>query len=244
MTTSNGIKNDQTSSVQWQKIHTGQDEDMRVYGFKKSKLKSILIYVSYILTLGWVRLFFHWYPQLHLYATHKKCALSSATKLLITDNYQGKYKSYFVKDIKTISVKNISLENNDKHLIEEIKCKKLKINLENGTQCELYEYKAFWCKKQCYIWDITQNKFSRLVGLDKYTLCSDLNLSSNHGLSKEEQCLRRIVYGNNEIVVPVQSIGVLLLLEVLNPFYIFQVFTLCVWFAEGYLYYTAAIIYN
>lgn len=23
-----GIKNDQTSSVQWQKIHTGQDEDM------------------------------------------------------------------------------------------------------------------------------------------------------------------------------------------------------------------------
>lgn len=84
----------------------------------------------------------------------------------------------------------ISLENNDKHLIEEIKCKKLKINLENGTQCELYEYKAFWCKKQCYIWDITQNNFSRLVGLDKYTLCSDLNLSSNHGLSKEEQCLR------------------------------------------------------
>lgn len=53
---------------------------------------------------------------------------------------------------------------------------------------------------------------------------------------------RRIVYGNNEIDVPVQSIGVLLLLEVLNPFYIFQVFTLCVWFAEGYLYYTAAII--
>lgn len=55
-------------------------------------------------------------------------------------------------------------------------------------------------------------------------------------------CYRRIVYGNNEILVPVQSIGVLLLLEVLNPFYIFQVFTLCVWFAEKYFYYTAAII--
>lgn len=42
--------------------------------------------------------------------------------------------------------------------------------------------------------------------------------------------------------MPVQSILVLLLLEVLNPFYIFQVFTLAVWFAEGYLYYTGAII--
>ncbi|KAK9302311.1 hypothetical protein QLX08_005724 [Tetragonisca angustula] len=249
MTTFNGIKNAQTSAVQWQKIHTGQDEDMCVYGFEKSRLKSILTYVSYILTIGWVRLFFHWYPQLHLYATHNKCSLSCATKLLITDNYQGKYKSYFVEDVKTISAKNISIQNllkdlgnNDKQLAEKIRYKKLMINLENGTQCQIYEYKAFWCKKQCYIWDVTQNTFSRLVGLDKYTLCSDLNLNKNHGLSKEEQCLRRIVYGSNEIIVPVQSIGVLLLLEVLNPFYIFQVFTLCVWFAEGYLYYTVAIV--
>ncbi|KOX74320.1 putative cation-transporting ATPase 13A3 [Melipona quadrifasciata] len=232
------IKNAQTSAVQWQKIHTGQDEDMCVYGFEKSRLKSILTYVSYILSIGWVRLFFHWYPQLHLYATHNKCSLSCATKLLITDNYQGKYKSLFQQRISENLLKDLG---NDKQLAEKIRYKKLMINLENGTQCQIYEYKAFWCKKQCYIWDVTQNTFSRLVGLDKYTLCSDLNLNKNRGLSKEEQCLRRIVYGSNEIIVPVQSIGVLLLLEVLNPFYIFQVFTLCVWFAEGYLYYTVAI---
>lgn len=53
---------------------------------------------------------------------------------------------------------------------------------------------------------------------------------------------RRIVYGNNDIVVELQSIGVLLLLEVLNPFYIFQVFTVALWLAEDYLYYTIAII--
>nr|XP_034180704.1 probable cation-transporting ATPase 13A3 [Osmia lignaria]XP_034180705.1 probable cation-transporting ATPase 13A3 [Osmia lignaria]XP_034180707.1 probable cation-transporting ATPase 13A3 [Osmia lignaria]XP_034180708.1 probable cation-transporting ATPase 13A3 [Osmia lignaria] len=249
MTTTNGLKNDQTSEVQWQRIHSGQDEDMRIYGFEKNTLKSVLICISYVLTVGWVRLFFHWYPQLHLYATHKKCPLNRATKLLVTDNYQGKYKSYFVTEVKAISARNISreellkyLDTKDEELMEKIRCKMLKINLENGTQCEVFEYKAFWCKKQCYVWDITQNTFSRLVGLDKYTLCTDLHLNNNQGLSKEEQCLRRIVYGNNEILVPVQSIGVLLLLEVLNPFYIFQVFTLCVWFAEKYFYYTAAII--
>lgn len=53
---------------------------------------------------------------------------------------------------------------------------------------------------------------------------------------------RRIVYGNNNIVVQLQSIIVLLLLEVLNPFYIFQVFTVALWLAEDYLYYTIAII--
>ena len=147
-----------------------------------------------------------------------------------------------MKNVKTISAKNIStqdlfrdLGSNDKEFVEKIRCKKLKINLENGTQCEMYEVKAFWCTKN-NVTSGTLHKihFSRLVGLDKYTLCSDLNLNNNHGLSKEEQCLRRIVYGSNEIGVPVQNIGVLLLLEVLNPFYIFQVFTLCVWFAEGY----------
>ncbi|XP_076292849.1 polyamine-transporting ATPase 13A3 [Lasioglossum baleicum] len=249
MTTSDGVKDDQTSEIQWQRIHTGQDEDMRIYGFERSNLKRILTCVSYVLTVGLIRLFFHWYPHLHVYATHKKCPLNRATKLLVTDNYQGKYKSYFVKEVKTVSARNLSSQelsrvfgNNDKHLVEKIKCKKLQIRLENGTQREMFEYRAFWCKKQCYVWDTQQNTFSRLVGLDKYTLCSDLHLYSNRGLSKEEQCLRRLVYGNNEIVVPVQSIGVLLLLEVLNPFYIFQVFTLCVWLAEDYLYYTAAII--
>lgn len=129
----------------------------------------------------------------------------------------------------------------DQNLLEKIKDKKLKINLENGTSLEVREYRAFWCKKKCYIWDTTKNSFSRLVGLDNGTTCSDLHLSRS-GLAKEEQLLRRIVYGMNDIVVPLQSIGVLLLLEVLNPFYIFQLFTLSVWFAEGYLYYTIAIV--
>lgn len=206
-----------------------------------------MTYVSYILSIGLVRLLFHWYPRLHLYATHRKCALNCATKILAIDDYQG-YKSYFVQDIREISTKNISAKNFlatlgtvDQDLLEKIQDKKLKINLENGTRREIREYKAFWCKKKCYIWDTTKNIFSRLVGLDIGTMCSDLHLSCN-GLSKEEQLLRRIVYGSNDIIVPLQSIGVLLLLEVLNPFYIFQVFTLFVWFAEGYLYYTIAIV--
>lgn len=150
-----------------------------------------------------------------------------------------------------------------------IEGKNLEIRLENGTIHQVPEYRAFWFKKQCYIWDDSKEEFARLVGLDKYVLCSELYHGHNNGLSKDEQKLRllniininfkiklvktqkyfynkffsrRIVYGYNEIIVPVQSILVLLLLEVLNPFYIFQIFTLCVWFADGYYYYTAAII--
>jgi cation-transporting ATPase 13A2 len=53
---------------------------------------------------------------------------------------------------------------------------------------------------------------------------------------------RRAVYGHNEINVPLRSIMSLLFLEVLNPFYVFQVFSFCLWFADDYVYYAVAIL--
>lgn len=90
----------------------------------------------------------------------------------------------------TFSVLSFAATIIDQNLVEKIKDKKLKINLENGTCCEINEYRAFWCKKKCYIWDATKHAFSRLVGLDNGTLCSDFHLSCSNGLSKEEQLLR------------------------------------------------------
>lgn len=52
-----------------------------------------------------------------------------------------------------------------------------------------------------------------------------------------------MLYGFNEILVPVQGFQVLFVLEILNPFYVFQVFSLIVWFNEGYFYYAIAVIF-
>lgn len=51
------------------------------------------------------------------------------------------------------------------------------------------------------------------------------------------------MYGYNEILVPVQGYEVLFVLEILNPFYVFQVFSLIVWFNEGYFYYALAVMF-
>ena len=42
--------------------------------------------------------------------------------------------------------------------------------------------------------------------------------------------------------MPVQSIMTLILLEVFNPFYVFQLFTIGVWLAEPYYYYCIAVV--
>lgn len=52
---------------------------------------------------------------------------------------------------------------------------------------------------------------------------------------------RRIIYGNNEIKVEVQSIIRILFLEVLNPFYVFQIFSITLWLTDGYIYFAIAI---
>lgn len=54
--------------------------------------------------------------------------------------------------------------------------------------------------------------------------------------------VRRLLYGANDMEIRVQSVVELVLLELLNPFYVFQIFSLGVWFSEGYYYYTIAII--
>ena len=62
------------------------------------------------------------------------------------------------------------------------------------------------------------------------------------GLSVKEQHARRFIYGNNEITIPYKDIKTLLFLEVLNPFYVFQIFSVCLWFAYDYYYYACVII--
>lgn len=53
---------------------------------------------------------------------------------------------------------------------------------------------------------------------------------------------RQLVFGKNEIVVPMRGMLALLFLEVLNPFYVFQFFSFILWFADDYLYYAMAIL--
>ena len=44
------------------------------------------------------------------------------------------------------------------------------------------------------------------------------------------------------VQVPVYSIPVLLVKEILSPFYVFQLFSVCFWYADAYYLYASAIL--
>ncbi|CAH1110178.1 unnamed protein product [Psylliodes chrysocephalus] len=213
-----------------QYLNYGEEDQMEIQGFIYSNMKGNVVLFFYILTLGILRLFFHWYPHLHLKATHDRCSLKKANKVLVIDIYR-KFKSYFVKEIKTLDISGIQ-GNQDENILE--------CNLSDGRQKKLYHARIIKCKKLLYVWDEETENFLKLMGFDKGITRRQLH--SCKGQSKEKQIIKRIIYGGNEISVPVQTIITLLVLEALTPFYMFQLFSLLVWLCESYYYYGIAII--
>ncbi|KAI5754967.1 hypothetical protein M8J77_013022 [Diaphorina citri] len=234
----NGYMEDYHDQQNW--LNKGEEDEMEIFGYRKCTGYCIVTWVLYLLTLGILRLVFHWYPHWQLYFTHQRCALSQSEKVLIVDTYEKLFKSYFIKTVNTISIPEFGIQENNNSEYPVKTTKFIRIYLCDGTSKEVTELKVINVKKLMYVWSDQEQNFIKLVGLDKGLTNSQLH--QFNGFTFEEQFMRGIVYGKNEINVPIQNISSLFVLEALNPFYIFQVFTLCVWFAEAYYYYTGAII--
>ncbi|XP_039275236.1 probable cation-transporting ATPase 13A3 [Nilaparvata lugens] len=235
-------------------INAGTDEQMEVYGYCRNKVKTVVTWLLIVVTLGGLRLVFHWWPRYMLYATHSVCPLHAAHKVIIIERYQKKSKRYFVKDIKTLTAQSLRQEVevdqvgvdaswNQQAAIQlnRVRSPKLSIHVSGGHFKDVDEVRMFCCKKVCYIWDADKGEFSRLQGLD-YKITTQA-LHRQVGLTLVQQYLRRAVYGRNEIIVPLKGVMTLLFLEVLDPFYVFQIFSFILWFIDDYIQYATAIFF-
>ncbi|XP_034951787.1 probable cation-transporting ATPase 13A3 [Chelonus insularis] len=241
-------------------INPGEEDQMEIYGYQKNKIYTIITWFFIIITGGLLRLIFHWIPHLMLRATHSKCSLEEADTVLLVERFQGKHAYYHVKKLRTMTIQDVTKNAVDSdtlidepwassgsfgsisfnNIVENDESSKLSIHLYGGHFKQVSSIITFSCKKLTYVWDTERSEFMKLAGLDVGV--STCTLHQMHGLSSREQFLRRSVYGNNEIVVPVNSFLRLLCLEALNPFYVFQLFSFCLWIADDYYYYGLAIM--
>uniref|UniRef100_A0A670J3W8 Cation-transporting ATPase n=1 Tax=Podarcis muralis TaxID=64176 RepID=A0A670J3W8_PODMU len=94
-----------------------------------------------------------------------------------------------------------------------------------------------------YLWSPESQSFQRLRALDVGLSCSSLHTLHGAGLPRSTQDYRRLFYGANQIDVQVPSLPKLLIKEVLNPFYIFQAFSMVLWSLDNYYLYASAILF-
>ncbi|XP_039329585.1 polyamine-transporting ATPase 13A2 isoform X4 [Saimiri boliviensis] len=93
---------------------------------------------------------------------------------------------------------------------------------------------------QRYIWIETQQAFYQVSLLDHGRSCDDVH-RFRHGLSLQDQTVRKAIYGPNVISIPVKSYPQLLVDEALNPYYGFQAFSIALWLADHYYWYALCI---
>ncbi|CAM1327394.1 Uncharacterised protein g9500 [Pycnogonum litorale] len=208
-------------------------EEMAIVGFRVHRFRQVLTWICVILTVGFLRLVFHWKPEWMLYLTHRQCTLDNAEVVLLKDQY----KQLFVCKIKVNCETRNSCQdtadnsNNDRTVL---------LPDQNGKFKRVESIRYFKCKKSMYIWHAETCTFERLTGIERGVVCSYFHQQS--GLSSEQQKWRRDLYSDNTIVVPVHSIIKLLFLEVLNPFYVFQVFSVSLWYSDEYEKYATVIV--
>ncbi|KAF4020878.1 hypothetical protein G4228_012424, partial [Cervus hanglu yarkandensis] len=209
-----------------------------VFGYQTQKLRRVLFLVTSVLTCGVLPLLFYWKPQWRVWAYCIPCSLQEADTVLLrtTDEFQR----YMRKKVICLYLSTLKIpisKNSEEPLVAD--CHSV---INKAVLKPELKLRCIQVQKIRYVWNNSEKKFQKVGLLEDSNSCYDIHHTFGLGLTTEEQEIRRLVCGPNAIEVEIQPIWKLLVKQVLNPFYVFQVFTLTLWLCQGYIEYSVAII--
>ncbi|OWA51300.1 putative cation-transporting ATPase 13A3 [Hypsibius exemplaris] len=219
-------------------VNNGEEDQMEIYGYRRSTAKSIATTALIFATLGFLQLLFFWKPELQLYMMYSRCTLDLATCVLLKNEY---YQT-FVSRVEILTFKSVKKSKSavDDKLLELTETTPYIVPAGKGKFIPAHSIKVFDCCRARYWWNDACHGFEKIAGLGDD--CDIEYFLEQEGLCKEEEIKRRRLFGENSISVEVEHVWKILWKEALNPFYIFQAFSVTVWFIDGYYYYAAAIV--
>ncbi|KAF1419011.1 Cation-transporting ATPase 13A2, partial [Spheniscus humboldti] len=215
-----------------------------VTGYQTKTWRVALCHACSVLTAGLLLILFHWKPSLEVQVKCKPCALGQADWVIIRD----RFGQCFTARVRTEALDEGSLEHHPGARLEDRRTS-IAISVsdeeESRDTIRLHEkeeniLRYYLFEGMRYIWIERRQAYCKVSALDEGWTCADLHLSQA-GLDQQDHNTRRKIYGPNLIEVPVMSYTRLLVEEVLNPFYIFQVFSIVLWVCDTYYYYAACI---
>lgn len=199
----------------------GEDDEIsNCYGYKQNIAKTVLYYITCILTGGIVLVVSYWKPKWKLKMTHDQSCLRKADVALIIDQYEIVYVTKIYVKCSEILVGNLT------HRDE---------SLATPT------YRFFWYKHLKYYYKYQERTFKHLEGVRSNETYHELTNKYN-GIFSNERENWLLWYGGNKIDIKVKSYWRLFLEESAHPFYIFQVCSCALWFWDGYIYYACVIV--
>ncbi|XP_075617338.1 putative cation-transporting ATPase 13A4 isoform X2 [Balearica regulorum gibbericeps] len=216
-------------------LNQGEENEMEIFGYKTQSCRRALCIAGSILSCGALLLLFYWKPEWDVWANCIRCSLEEADIVLLRTT--DEFRIYSRKTVTWISVSALIKSRSDYPAAAEEDSIFSKAIVKPSLQV-----KSIQVQKIRYVWNIYAKQFQKVGALEDHHACSAIHAKFGSGLTCYEQNVRRVICGPNTIDVPVIPIWKLLIKEVLNPFYVFQLFSVCLWFAEDYMEYATAII--
>ncbi|XP_057596159.1 probable cation-transporting ATPase 13A5 [Hippopotamus amphibius kiboko] len=219
-------------------LNPGEENELEAFGYRTQNLRRALCLITSVLTCGLLLLFFYWKPQWRVWANCIPCPLQEADTILLrtTDKFQ-RYTRKKVICLYLSTLKFPISKNPEEPLVAD----RHSVINQAVLKPEL-KLRCIQVQKIRYVWNNLEKRFQKVGLLEDSNTCYDIHHTFGLGLTSEEQEVRRLVCGPNAIEVEIQPIWKLLVKQVLNPFYVFQAFTLTLWLSQGYIEYSVAII--
>ncbi|XP_055515087.1 LOW QUALITY PROTEIN: cation-transporting ATPase 13A2 [Leucoraja erinacea] len=226
--------------------HSGTTVSMEVTGYKQVRWRVILCHILTALTVGILWLVFYWKPVLEVLFKCNPCHLCQSDWVVIKDSFNQR----FIERVRTEEIEDDwfapSAESSGDDMRTTLAIGVLEDDWKDTLQLQKQEEKSviryYTFEGLRYIWIEKKGSFCKLSDLDESLSCEDIH-KQQKGLSTHNQIRKRQVYGRNVIEVLVKSYFTLLVQEVLNPFYIFQIFSIILWVTEEYYYYAVCILF-
>ncbi|XP_029309994.1 probable cation-transporting ATPase 13A3 isoform X2 [Cottoperca gobio] len=230
-------------------INQHLEDEMEVWGYQPCVWKMILVGVGAVFSGGLLLLLLYWLPEWGVKGTCTHTSMRDAHTLLLrtTDEFRQWFRARVHvmwapgrKPFDSLDLQSTAqLPNGDCGISAVHEERQGKFAHRQPAQIHYFTHHS-----TKYYWnDVIQN-FELYKGLEDLKVsCASIQSDHSSGLSKTLQDYRRLFFGENEIAVKVPSLFKLLIKEVLNPFYIFQLFSVILWSAEDYYYYATAIVF-
>ncbi|EGT45878.1 hypothetical protein CAEBREN_18457 [Caenorhabditis brenneri] len=115
---------------------------------------------------------------------------------------------------------------------------------KTGTVLRVNKFRFFTYRKIQYIWYEKECEWVNPADLDSTAPFNTYKnaITDQTGLPEEEVIARRKCYKANTLALPLTPIITILFKEVLSPFYIFQAFSVALWYTDNYAYYASVIV--
>ena len=194
----------------------------KIIGLRISSYKLLIYLILNLFTLFFINLLVLWYHNLRMSLIFEKCGVYEATHFGIL----GSDNRFYIA-----SKENLDLPNIDDSPIKRF----CSLNLYDNKIIH-FNFKLFK-----YIYLERLNEFVS-IKFQINTSFDNINKYFTTGLNVREVEYQKQIFGSCDLQINIDSIIVLILKEVSDPFYVFQIFSIILWYYNEYGIYDSVIL--